>query len=65
MVEVECGRTIQKIYILDLWKCYICEEVHYLLLLDPKVFLQNETGKPDRVFKKTCDWTGIFYEEEN
>jgi hypothetical protein len=46
LLEVERGKTtINNMDMLDLWKCHVCRQAHYLFLMVPQNLVQNEAGK--------------------
>ncbi|SDW05855.1 hypothetical protein SAMN05421781_0296 [Marinococcus luteus] len=66
LFEVERGKTTQNnMDLLDLWKCHICEEAHYLFLLVPKALKQSPNRNSTNTYNSVCGRLGTFFEKQN
>ena len=65
IMEVERGKTTtNNMDLLDLWKCHICENADYLLLIVP-VVRQTNHGRATKVFDHVIKRVGAFFRKEN
>ncbi len=51
--------------LLDFWKCHICVHAHYLVLLVPQAFRQNELMTARREFLTVKKRLETFFEPRN
>jgi hypothetical protein len=66
ILEVERGKTtINNMDLLDFWKCHICDDAHYLILLVPMQLRQNPTMTARNEFATVRNRLRIFFEERN
>ncbi|MBA4381947.1 MAG: hypothetical protein C0406_05215 [Sideroxydans sp.] len=66
LLEVERGKTIMNnMDFLDLWKCHICSEAHYLFLMVPSRLAHNSESNTYNTFKKVVDRMTPFFKDGN
>lgn len=62
LMEVERGKTtINDMHLLDLWKCHVCAEAHYLFLVVPQVLVQNPRREPARPYEYVAKRMSTFF----
>ena len=63
ILEVERGKTtINNMDFLDFWKCHICDDASFLILLVPSELYQNNTQKtPRREFETVSKRLSSFF----
>ena len=65
IMEVERGKTItNNMDLLDIWKCHICKEADYLLLIVP-IVRQTNSGRTTKTFDHVVNRINSFFREEN
>lgn len=65
IMEVERGKTTtNNMDLLDIWKCHICENADYLLLIVP-VIRQTNKGVATKVFNHVTKRIGTFFQKQN
>lgn len=65
IMEVERGKTIMNnMDMLDVWKCHICKEADYLLLIVP-IIRQTNSGGKTKTFEPVVNRIDSFFREEN
>jgi hypothetical protein len=65
IMEVERGKTItNNMDLLDVWKCHICKEADYLLLIVP-IIRQTNSGSSTKTFDPVINRIDSFFMEEN
>jgi predicted XRE-type DNA-binding protein len=65
IIEVERGKTIDNnMDLLDLWKCHICEQSDYLLLIVP-IIKQTKKGTSNNIYKSVIKRVASFFEKNN
>jgi hypothetical protein len=66
LLEVERGKTIMNnMDFLDLWKCHICSQAHYLFLMVPARLAHNNQSNSYNTFKKVVDRMSPFFQVGN
>lgn len=66
LLEVERGKTIMNnMDLLDLWKCHICLEAHYLFLMVPAMLAHNENRRSYNTFRMSVNRLSPFFQEGN
>ncbi|MDR1896988.1 MAG: hypothetical protein LBR10_09395 [Prevotellaceae bacterium] len=74
LMEVERGKTtINNMDMLDIWKCHICKEANYLLLIVPQLInaKKSKKSKKSKKNKKPTTFDNVvkriqpFFEKEN
>jgi hypothetical protein len=65
LVEVERGKTLaNNMDLLDLWKCHICPDANYLIIIVPKI-RKSENGNRQRVFDRVVNRLTAFFQDKN
>jgi len=65
IMEVERGKTIaNNMDLLDIWKCHICEEANYLLLVVP-IIRQTYSGGSIKIYEHVIKRTSSFFAVQN
>ncbi|WP_161625011.1 ankyrin repeat domain-containing protein [Paramagnetospirillum caucaseum] len=65
LVEVERGKTLaNNMDLLDLWKCHICPDANYLIIIVPKI-RKSENGNRQRVFERVVSRLTAFFQYGN
>ncbi len=65
IMEVERGKTTtNNMDLLDIWKCHICKEADYLLLVVPVIRQTNNGGKT-KIFEHVVKRISSFFEPKN
>ena len=65
IMEVERGKTTtNNMDLLDIWKCHICEEADYLLLVVP-IVRQTNSGGRTKIYEHVIKRIGSFFHERN
>ncbi len=65
IMEVERGKTTtNNMDLLDVWKCHICKEAEYLLLVVP-IIRQTNSGGKTKIFEHVVKRIGSFFHEHN
>lgn len=62
LMEVERGKTtINNMDLLDLWKCHVCAEAHYLFLVVPQVLVQSAARRATRPYEYVVKRISTFF----
>jgi hypothetical protein len=65
LVEIERGKTIaNNMDLLDMWKCHLCTEAHFLFLVVPCV-RRNQKDQATRPFDRASKRLAPFFQREN
>ena len=65
IMEVERGKTTaNNMDLLDIWKCHLCDEADYLLLVVP-VLRQSSNGRNQKIFEHVVNRVGTFFFKRN
>lgn len=65
IMEVERGKTItNNMDLLDVWKCHICKEADYLLLIVP-IIRQTNNGRTTKTFDTVVNRIDSFFRKGN
>jgi len=65
IMEVERGKTItNNMDLLDIWKCHICEQAQYLLLVVP-IIRQTNNGRQTSIYKHVVKRISPFFQKQN
>ena len=66
LLEVERGKTIHNnMDIYDFWKCHICTEASFLILIVPMQIKHKHRNTPLKAFEKVCERLEPFFQDPN
>lgn len=65
IMEVERGKTTtNNMDLLDIWKCHICDQAEYLLLVVP-IIRQTNSGGKTKIYEHVIKRISSFFQKQN